>query len=277
MQEQGVGRRFAVVGRNRAVASARRRHGFGIGSRRDHRPLLAPGSAIYTAAMTAIALAAALPLPQMAGEPQHDCGLCPRLVETRAANRAAHPDWFNAPVPGWGDRDGWLAVVGLAPGRAGANRTGRPFTGDGAGRLLHATLARFGLSLGDAGDSADDGLVLDGVFITNAVRCVPPGNKPTSAEIHACRQFLAAQLDALPHLKVVIALGATAHQSAVKACGGKLPKAPFGHGHVHRLHGQQFGAVTLIDSYHPSQLNTATGRLTPDMFEAVFAAALAAR
>lgn len=227
--------------------------------------------------MTAVARADTLQPPAVAGEPPRDCALCPRLVATRAANRAAQPDWFNAPVPGWGDRDGWLAVVGLAPGRTGANRTGRPFTGDGAGRLLHTTLARFGLSRGEAGDSADDGLVLDGVFVTNAVRCVPPGNKPTTAEIHACRPYLAAQLAALPHLKVVIALGETAHQSAVKACGGKLPKARFGHSAVHRLHGQQFGAVTLIDSYHPSQLNTATGRLTPAMFDAVFAAALAAR
>ncbi len=210
-------------------------------------------------------------------DPPHDCALCPRLVATRAANRVAQPDWFNAPVPGWGDAGGWLAVVGLAPGRAGGNRTGRPFTGDAAGRLLHATLARLGLSHGEAGDSADDGLVADGVFITNAVRCVPPGNKPTPAEIHACRPFLAAQLGALPGLKVIIALGEIAHQSAVKACGGKLPKAPFGHGHVHHLNGQHFGAVTLIDSYHPSQLNTATGRLTPEMFEAVFVAAQAAR
>ncbi|MGL4541595.1 MAG: uracil-DNA glycosylase family protein, partial [Polymorphobacter sp.] len=152
-----------------------------------------------------------------------------------------------------------------------------PFTGDASGDLLHATLARFGLSNGAYAGAADDGLVLHGVFITNALRCVPPANKPTPAEIHSCRPFLAAQLAGLPGLQIVVALGEIAHQSAVKACGGKLPKAPFGHGNVHRLHGQHFGAVTLIDSFHPSRLNPSTGRLTVEMFDAVFAAAQAAR
>lgn len=206
-------------------------------------------------------------------EPLHDCPLCPRLVAYRDVNRAAHPDWWNAPVPGWGDRDGWLAVVGLAPGVAGANRTGRPFTGDHAGVLLYATLARFGLSQGIFDARPDDRLVLNGVFISNAVRCVPPENKPVPAEIHACRPFLTAQLAALPRLEVVLALGTIAHQSAVKALGGKLPKVPFAHGAVHRLH----TGVTLVDSYHCSRYNTNTGRLTPAMFEAAFAAAIAAR
>jgi len=206
-------------------------------------------------------------------EPSNDCPLCPRLVDYRAANRAQHPDWWNAPVPGWCDRDAWLCVVGLAPGVTGANRTGRPFTGDHAGLLLYATLAKFGLSRGAFDARADDGLTLDGVFISNAVRCVPPENKPTTAEIHTCRRFLTAQLAALPNLKVVLALGTIAHQSAVKALGGKLPKVPFAHAAVHRLH----TGVTLVDSYHCSRYNTNTGRLTAPMFEDAFAAALAAR
>ncbi len=206
-------------------------------------------------------------------EPPHDCPRCPRLVDYRAANRAAHPDWWNAPVPAWGDPDAWLCVVGLAPGVTGANRTGRPFTGDHAGLLLYATLAEFGLSHGTFAARPDDGLVLDGVFIANAVRCVPPENKPVPAEIHACRPFLAAQLAALPQLEVVLALGAIAHQSAVKALGGKLPKARFAHGAVHRLP----SGLALVDSYHCSRYNTNTGRLTPAMFAAAFAAAVAAR
>ncbi len=206
-------------------------------------------------------------------EPPHDCPRCPRLVDYRAANRAVHPDWWNAPVPGWGDPEAWLCVVGLAPGVTGANRTGRPFTGDHGGLLLYATLAEFGLAHGTFDARPDDGLRLDGVFITNAVRCVPPENKPVPAEIHACRPFLTAQLAALPRLQVVLALGAIAHQSAVKALGGKLPKTPFGHGAVHRLH----SGVTLVDSYHCSRYNTNTGRLTPAMFAAAFAAAVAAR
>lgn len=206
-------------------------------------------------------------------EPPHDCPLCSRLVDYRTRNRAAHPDWWNAPVPGWGDRDGWLAIVGLAPGVTGANRTGRPFTGDHAGVILYATLAKFGLSRGTFAARPDDGLTLDGAFITNAVRCVPPENKPLPAEVHTCRAFLVAQFAALPRLEVVLALGAIAHQSAVKALGGKLPKVPFAHGAVHRLH----MGITLVDSYHCSRYNTNTGRLTPAMFEAAFAAAIASR
>ncbi len=206
-------------------------------------------------------------------EPPHDCPICPRLVGYRLRNRAAHPGWWNAPVPGWGDRQAWLCVVGLAPGVGGANRTGRPFTGDHAGVLLYETLAKFGLSQGTFDARPDDGLVLTGAFISNSVRCGPPENKPTPLEIHACRPFLAGQFAALPNLRVVIALGTIAHQSAAKALGGKLPKLPFGHGAVHRLH----TGVTLIDSYHCSRLNTNTGRLTAAMFEDVFASAVAVR
>ena len=204
-------------------------------------------------------------------EPPPDCPICPRLVDYRRANRAAHPDWWNAPVPGWGDLEARLCIVGLAPGVGGANRTGRPFTGDGAGVILYATLARLGATRGVYDARIDDGFTLDGVFITNAVRCVPPANAPTTAEKHACRPFLEAQLAALPRLRVVLALGGTAHQSAVKALGGKLPKHPFAHGAVHRLH----TGVTLVDSYHCSRYNTNTGVLTPAMFEAAVAMAIA--
>jgi uracil-DNA glycosylase family 4 len=206
-------------------------------------------------------------------EPPHDCPICPRLAAFRHESAARHPDWWNAPVPSFGDPLAWLAICGLAPGLQGANRTGRPFTGDHAGTLLYGTLAKFGLSHGDYQARPDDGLRLDGVLITNAVRCVPPGNKPVPAEIHACRPFLGATLRSLPNLKIVIALGGIAHQSAVKALGGKLPKTPFGHAAVHRLH----TGYTVIDSYHCSRLNTNTGRLTTEMFEAVFALACAER
>ena len=208
-----------------------------------------------------------------AAEPPHDCPICPRLVAYRLANRAAHPDWWNAPVPGWGDPAAWLCIAGLAPGVTGANRTGRPFTGDFAGVLLYETLAKFGLSRGTYDARPDDSLELTGAFISNSVRCVPPQNKPETTEIHACRPFLAAQLAALPNLRVVLALGAIAHQSAVKALGGKLPKHPFAHAAVHQLH----TGIVLIDSYHCSRYNTNTGRLTAPMFEAAFAAAIAVR
>lgn len=205
--------------------------------------------------------------------PPHDCPRCPRLVEYREVNRVAHPDWFNAPVPGWGDPAAWLCVAGLAPGVTGANRTGRPFTGDGAGVLLYATLAKFGLSEGEYAADPADGLRLTGAFISNAARCVPPANRPTPEEVRTCRPFLESQLASLPNLKVVVALGQIAHQSVVKALGGKLPKHPFAHGAVHRLH----TGYTLVDSYHCSRLNTNTGRLTTPMFEAVFEAAMSAR
>jgi uracil-DNA glycosylase family 4 len=207
----------------------------------------------------------------VAREPSPDCPLCPRLAAFRNEQRALHPDWFNAPVPSFGDPDAWLAIVGLAPGLQGANRTGRPFTGDFAGLLLYKTLADYGLAVGDYAARPDDGMVLNGAIIINAVRCVPPQNKPTPEEIRTCRPFLEAPLAALPKLRVVVALGQIAHQSAVKALGGKLPKYRFGHLAEHVLP----SGVTLIDSYHCSRYNQNTGRLSAEMFEAVFARAMA--
>jgi uracil-DNA glycosylase len=203
-------------------------------------------------------------------DPPRDCALCPRLVAYRHANRAAQPEWFNAPVPGFGDPNAWLVIVGLAPGVTGANRTGRPFTGDYAGSLLYATLEKFELSRGKFDARADDGLTLNGAFITNAVRCVPPENKPTPDEIKTCRPYVEAQLAGLPRAKVLLALGQIAHQSAIKVAGGKLPKYPFGHGNIHRIH----TGWVVADSYHCSRYNTNTGRLTPAMFEAVFDAVM---
>jgi uracil-DNA glycosylase len=202
-------------------------------------------------------------------EPPHDCPRCPRLVAFREALRLEQPDWWNAPVPAWGDRAAWLAIVGLAPGKHGANRTGRPFTGDYAGELLFRTLLAHGLAEGAYEARPDDGFHLTGAAICNAVRCLPPENKPTPEEIRTCRPFLEAPLAALPNVRVIIALGQIAHQSAVKALGGRLPKMPFGHLAEHRL---PDGRV-LIDSYHCSRYNQNTGKLTEAMFDAVFARA----
>jgi uracil-DNA glycosylase len=207
------------------------------------------------------------PLPET--EPPHDCPLCPRLVALREGLRVEHPDWWNAPVPAFGDPLGWLAIIGLAPGMKGANRTGRPFTGDFAGDLLFATLAKFGFTRGIYAGHAGDGLALEGAIILNAVKCLPPANKPVPEEIHTCRPFLARQIDALPNARVFIALGQIAHQSAVKALGGRLPKARFAHAAEHRM---PSGAI-LIDSYHCSRYNQNTGRLSAEMFEAIFAQA----
>lgn len=206
-------------------------------------------------------------------QPPRDCPLCPRLAAFREEQRRAHPDWFNAPVPAFGDPAAWLAIVGLAPGMQGANRTGRPFTGDASGPLLYGTLLKFGLASGAYGENPDDGLALHGAIVVNAVRCLPPQNKPTPEEMRTCRQFLEGDLAALPNLKVVVALGQIAHQSAVKALGGRLPKAPFGHGNVHRVP----SGTILVDSYHCSRYNQNTGVLTAEMFEAVFERALALR
>ncbi len=206
---------------------------------------------------------AALPASTCAmRDPSPDCPLCPRLVAFRAANRALRPDWFNAPVPGFGDPLARLLIVGLAPGLLGANRTGRPFTGDHAGLLLYDTLLALGLATGHYAEHAGDGLVLEDTFISNAVRCVPPSNRPTPEEVRACRPFLEATIAHLPNLRVVLALGAVAHQSVVKALGGKLPKLPFRHGAVHRLP----SGLSVVDSYHCSRLNQNTGTLTPGMF-----------
>ncbi len=206
-------------------------------------------------------------------EPPRDCALCDRLVAYRERNRKAEPDWFNGAVPSFGDPDAWLLIIGLAPGVSGANRTGRPFTGDYAGDLLYATLARFDLSQGNYDARPDDGLTLKGCMITNAVRCVPPENKPVGAEIAACRPFLRDRMAALPRLTTLIALGKVAHDSVVASTGAKLSAHKFAHNARHTLDGPG-GAVELFDSYHCSRYNTNTGRLTAEMFEQVFEAAL---
>jgi len=200
-------------------------------------------------------------------EPDRDCPLCPRLAAFRGKQRAAYPDWHNAPVPSFGGRDARLLIVGLAPGLRGANRTGRPFTGDYAGDLLYATLAKFGFARGHYEARADDGLALVDCRITNAVRCVPPENKPEPGEIAACRAFLAAEIAAMPKLRVVLALGAIAHQTVLGTLGERRAAFPFAHGALHRL----ARGLDLADSYHCSRYNTNTGKLTAAMFESVFA------
>ncbi|MGE0226300.1 MAG: uracil-DNA glycosylase [Acetobacteraceae bacterium] len=197
--------------------------------------------------------------------PGRDCPLCPRLAQYREANRAAHPDWHNAPVPSFGDLDGRVLVVGLAPGVRGANRTGRPFTGDYAGVLLYETLLAFGLAAGVYGATAADGMTLAGCRVTNAVRCVPPGNLPVPAEITSCNTFLTEELAAMPNLQAVLALGGVAHKAVLRARGLRASHVPFQHGALHELP----GGLLLADSYHVSRLNTNTGRLTPAMFQAV--------
>lgn len=207
------------------------------------------------------------PIPQT--EPSFDCASCPRLVALRCQCRAEQPDWWNAPVPAFGDPDARLAIVGLAPGKRGANRTGRAFTGDGAGDMLWAALAKFGFVAGEFGDHAGDGAVLQGVVILNAVKCLPPDNKPTPEEIRTCRPYLNAALGALPKVRTIIALGQIAHQSVIKAVGAKLPKHRFAHGAVHHM----LDGRVVIDSYHCSRYNQNTGRLTVEMFDKVFAEA----
>jgi uracil-DNA glycosylase family 4 len=206
-------------------------------------------------------------------EPDHDCPRCPRLVAFRSVNRSEYPDWFNAPVPTFGCRDAWLLIVGLAPGLRGANRTGRPFTGDFAGDLLYETLLACGLASGTYARHAGDGLRLIGCAITNAVRCVPPQNRPLPAEIANCRMFLEASIATLPNLLAIIALGRVAHESVVRAFGQKLAALPFAHGREHAP--ANLGRnVTLFDSYHCSRYNTNTAVLTPAMFRDVFERAL---
>ncbi|MDF0488225.1 uracil-DNA glycosylase [Sphingomonas sp. H39-1-10] len=213
------------------------------------------------------------PSPLPGTEPPHDCPLCPRLVALRESLRVEYPGWWNAPVPALGDPDAWLGIIGLAPGKHGANRTGRPFTGDYAGDLLFATLAKFGLASGVYEARPDDSLRLEGAIILNSVKCLPPENKPSPEEIRTCRPFVQNQVAVLPKARVFIALGQIAHQSAVKVLGGRLPKARFAHLAEHRM---PDGRV-LIDSYHCSRYNQNTGRLTAEMFEAVFARALELR
>ena len=205
-------------------------------------------------------------MTRASGMPGRDCPRCPRLVAFRDSWRAQEPAWFNAPVDSFGPTDARLLIVGLAPGLRGANRTGRPFTGDYAGVLLYATLAEFGFARGDYRASPDDGLELVDCRITNAVRCVPPENKPTPLEIATCRDFLAATIGEMTALSAVVALGRVAHDTFIAAQNAKRNAYPFTHGGAHAL-----SAITLFDSYHCSRLNTSTGVLTPKMFGAVFA------
>jgi uracil-DNA glycosylase len=205
------------------------------------------------------------------GEPPRNCPLCPRLFQFRTANRAAHPRYFNDPVPGFGDTNGRLLIVGLAPGLHGANRTGRPFTGDYAGDLLYSSLLRHGLARGTYQQRADDTLELVDCMITNAVRCVPPQNKPLPAEIKTCRPFLSAQVSGIPNLRAVLTLGRIAHESVCKSLQIPAREYPFAHGGKH-LHEK----LTLVASYHCSRYNTNTGVLTPAMFDAALVAAIAA-
>ncbi len=197
-------------------------------------------------------------------EPSHDCPLCPRLAAFRAENRKKHPDWFNAPVPCFGPITAPLAIAGLAPGLQGANRTGRPFTGDWAGDLLYGTLLKLGLARGEYEERADDTLELVGCRIVNSVRCVPPQNKPEPGEIKTCRQFLISELEAMANLKVILALGKIAHDSVLKCLDARIADHPFGHGTNYEI-----GKFRLISSYHCSRYNTNTGVLTTEMFEKV--------
>jgi len=203
----------------------------------------------------------------MRQEPGRDCPRCPRLVAFRHAWRERKPEWFNAPVPSFGELSARLLIVGLAPGLQGANRTGRPFTGDYAGNLLYATLKEFSLARGEYAERVDDGLTLVDARIVNAVRCVPPENKPTPVEISTCRDFLQAEISDMPALTAIVALGRVAHDSLCRALGLKLSAAPFAHGAVHET-----SRGKLFDSYHCSRYNTNTGVLTPEMFRAVFRA-----
>ena len=205
--------------------------------------------------------AAALP-----AVPDRNCPRCPRLVAFRETVRAREPGWFNSPVPPFGDPAGRLLIVGLAPGLQGANRTGRPFTGDYAGDLLYPTLLEYGFASGVYQARPDDGLRLVDCRIGNAVHCVPPQNKPLPAEINTCRPFLVATVETMPRLRAIVALGRIAHESTLKVLGLRSAAAPFGHGAKHRAVG-----LTLYDSYHCSRYNTNTGVLTPEMFRSVFA------
>jgi uracil-DNA glycosylase family 4 len=198
-------------------------------------------------------------------EAPRDCPLCPRLVLYREENRRTIPGGFNGAVPSFGDPDARLLVAGLAPGRMGANRTGRPFTGDGAGVILYETLIKTGFAKGRYEARPDDGLELVDCMITNAVRCAPPLNKPTTGEENTCRPFLTSRIAALPRLKVIVTLGDVSRRNVLKALGLKASAGIPGHGTEF-----QAGAYTVLNSYHCSRLNTNTGRLTPEMFEAVF-------
>jgi len=205
------------------------------------------------------------PIPQ--AEAPRDCPLCPRLVRYREQLRSEHPDWWNAPVPVFGEAEAWLAIVGLAPGRKGANRTGRAFTGDASGEIFYSTLLKFGLAEGEYRGEPDDRLTLNGAVILNSVKCLPPGNKPTPEEVRNCSAYLDAALANLPKVRVLIALGQIAHAAAARALRLKTSFA----------HGAQAVAPdgrVLLTSYHCSRQNTNTGKLTREMFESVFQRAL---
>ena len=204
--------------------------------------------------------------PDIPHIPAPDCQLCPRLAAFRADNRQKFPDKFNAPVPSFGSIDAELLIVGLAPGLKGANFSGRPFTGDFAGELLYGTLIKYGLANGEFKARPDDGLELVNCRITNAVRCVPPENKPIGAEINTCLQFLENQITTMPKLKIIVSLGLVSHNAVLKAHGAKLSHFKFAHKAAHDLP----SGITLIDSYHCSKYNTSTKRLTEPMFHEVF-------
>jgi uracil-DNA glycosylase family 4 len=210
------------------------------------------------------------PIPK--AEAPRDCPLCPRLVRLREQLRGEHPDWWNAPVPAFGEADAWLAIVGLAPGRNGANRTGRPFTGDYSGEIFYSTLLKFGLAQGEYRGDREDGLRLKGTVVLNAVKCLPPANKPTPEEAATCGHYLEAALANLPNVRAVIALGQIAHVAAAKLLG-LWPKAKFAHG----AEAVAPDGRVLLSTYHCSRQNTNTGRLTREMFEAVFERALELR
>jgi len=205
------------------------------------------------------------PLPR--SEAPRDCPLCPRLVSLREQLRSEHPAWWNAPVPAFGEADAWLAIVGLAPGKKGANRTGRPFTGDYSGEFFYSTLLKFGLAEGTYRGAADDGIELVGTVVLNAVKCFPPGNRPLPNEVATCRNYLEASLAALPDVRVVVALGQIAHASVAKVLG---VSARFAHG----SEAVAPDGRVLLASYHCSRQNTNTGRLTREMFESVFERAM---
>ncbi len=215
--------------------------------------------------MHGLPASAAAELSSAAAEPGRDCPLCPRLVAYRLTNRAAEPGWHNAPVHSFGDPAARLLIVGLAPGLRGANRTGRPFTGDFAGNLLYETLLDFGFATGHYGADPSDGLQLTGCMITNAVRCVPPQNKPLPVEVKTCRRFLSARIAQLNRLTAIMALGRIAHESVLTALDARKSAFPFAHGAQHAVQ----PGLMLFDSYHCSRYNTNTGKLTPEMFRAV--------
>lgn len=205
--------------------------------------------------------------PVFPPDPPADCDLCPRLHQFRVDTAKTHPDWYNGAVGSFGDPDAKLLILGLAPGLRGANRTGRPFTGDFAGDLLYQTLGDFGFATGTYEADPDDGLELVDAMITNAVRCVPPQNKPIGAEINTCRDFLRSRLDTLDNLKAIVVLGRIAHESLLRTFGLKLKDHPF----VHQARHDLDNGLSMFDSYHCSRYNTNTGRLTEEMFRAVFA------